>query len=108
MYDYEGFMFATLMAIAIVGFAICYVCGRVSASLVSQKGYNNTSTYFWLGFLTGVIGIVIAAIAPDKTPNPAVVRMNEIDELRKYKDLYDSGVITKFEYEVKKREILRR
>ena len=108
MYDYEVFMFAVLLIVVVVCFALCYACGKVSESFVSQKGYDNPSMYFWLGFFTGVVGIIIAAIVPDKKPNPVVERMNEIDELKKYKDLFDSGVITKFEYEVKKREILRR
>ena len=107
MYYYEDFFIITLLVFGVVGLGICYACGRFTESLISNKGYDNPKMYFWLGFFTGVIGIVIAALLPDKTPDVNVIR-NTISELKQYKDLLDAGVITETEFEIKKRELLRR
>lgn len=106
----EGFMLLFSLIMLGVAVGICYAFGKICESMVRNKGYTDTKVYFWIGFFTGVIGIIIAAVAQDKTPvvrNVREERRDNMDELRKYKDLFDAGAITQEEYERIKRELLK-
>lgn len=109
---YESFLTAYAIAIIIVAIIVGIICANVSQSIAKQKGYEDSKTYFWLGLLLGIIGVVIAACLTDKTAakNAAqnVAKVNAPNELLTYKELLDMGAITQDEFEMKKREILNR
>jgi uncharacterized membrane protein YeaQ/YmgE (transglycosylase-associated protein family) len=50
---------AAFFGVAIV---VALVCGMISASIAGKKGLS-AGGYFFLGFILGVIGIIIAAVA---------------------------------------------
>jgi hypothetical protein len=44
---------------------LCIIFGHLSGKIASNKG-RDYANYFWLGFLLGVIGIIIVALMGDK------------------------------------------
>lgn len=72
----------------------------------------------WVAFFVGAGLITIAVLLPKKTVEiPVVVlaaeqeiqkKQSRADELIKYKELLDSGVLTQEEFDTKKKEILER
>jgi hypothetical protein len=84
------------------------VCAFACKSILENKGYTDTTLYFWLGFFFTIIGILIAALKPDLNAQPAqpVKTVTEADELKMYKELLDSGAITQDEFDQKKKQLL--
>lgn len=72
----------------------------------------------WIAFIIGVGLIVVSVRLPKKTVEIPVViptaeqeiqkKQSRADELIKYKELLDSGVLTQEEFDTKKKEILER
>lgn len=94
-------------------FLYCASAGSYEVGTVEQ-GFkivaNNFPVYLFLGLH---LGIIIISIAKRSTliaglPKPAEVKQEstKADELKKYKDLLDSGAITQEEYDAKKKELL--
>ena len=84
--------------IVIIMFAIG--CGFIAKGIARSKG--RSGGWFWMGFWFDIVGIIIIACLPSvKGRQP-----DRFDELRKYKELLDEGVITREEYEAKKDELL--
>ena len=75
------------------------VCAFVSGNMASKKGYNY-NVFALLGLITGFIGVIVAAVLPDK-------RAGNADALLKYKELLDKGVITQEEFHKKKNELMK-
>lgn len=48
-------------AVLIIGLVVALVCGLISSTIAKNKGLP-AAGYFFLGFLLGIIGIVIAAV----------------------------------------------
>lgn len=59
--DITGLIFLYLFVIAVVG---C-IWGAVTYAVAKSRGYTG-SLNFWLGFLLGLIGLVIVLLRPDK------------------------------------------
>ena len=57
---------------------------------------------FAAGFALGIIGLIIVLLLPDKNADAP----SKLDDLLKYKQLFDSGAITQEEFEAKKKELL--
>ncbi len=72
----------------------------------------------WIAFIIGVGLIVVSVRLPKKTVEIPVViptaeqeiqkKQSRADELIKYKELLDSGVLTQEEFDAKKKEVLER
>ena len=45
---------------------LCIIFGHLSGKIASNKG-RDYANYFWLGFLLGVIGLIIVALMGDKS-----------------------------------------
>ncbi|SRR5258708_32519876 len=64
---------------------------------------------FLLGFLLNIIGIVILVCLSSKdVDKPINLRESVPDQLKKYKDLLDSGAITEDEYNKQKTMLLNK
>ena len=106
------------MGCLVVYLIVGLVCGFVSKSINENRGGEGG---FWWGFLLGVIGIVVVAVRPmegnatnlnsyqNQAPinSAPVAKQNTADELKKYKELLDQGVITEEEYQTKKEQLLK-
>lgn len=81
----------------ILAIVFCVLCSMLGA----RKGYTPIG-FGVMGFFLGLIGLIIAAVVPDKKGYQA----SAADGLLKYKELLDKGVITQEEFEAKKKELL--
>lgn len=90
----------------IIVLAIYAGCAVASGKIASQKGYSY-NVFALIGFLTGIIGLIIAAVIPDKsTDTSRNTEAATADALLSYKELLDNGTITQAEFDAKKRELL--
>lgn len=96
------------MVYLIVTIGVGLACAFGSKSILIGKGYKEeeTTTFFWLSFFLGVIGLIIAACQPAKNNTVSASVPTSASELTKYKELLDSGVISQEEFDQKKRDIL--
>lgn len=53
------------------------------------------------------MAIIHVQFIPDKNAPQAYAGVGNADELKKFKQLYDEGTLTKEEYEEKKKQLLR-
>lgn len=105
------------LLISILIFAVLW--GFVAMSIVRNKGYDNEddkNKWFLVGFVLGLIGVIIAACQPSLVNmgnnagnNNVIVQSNNstADEIKKFKELLDAGVITEQEFQAKKDQLLK-
>ena len=89
----------------IIILGICAACAVASGHIASKKGYSY-NVYALLGLLLGVIGLIIAAVIPDKSMSAGSNEALGAEALAKYKELLDKGAITQEEFDKKKSELL--
>jgi uncharacterized membrane protein len=96
--------------------AVASLLGLIPANIAKEKGYSFGLWWFY-GWMLFIVAIIHVQFLPDKNINNTEYRPNSIpycppsnanapDELRKYKELLDQGVITEEEFEKKKRQLL--
>ena len=111
MSDILLFIFSNLIII-IPALLYILISMAICRSLLAKKGYPKNKNFGLLwGFFLGIIGIVVCALHPqygeENQKSNESVKNNSADELIKYKQLLDSGVITQEDFEKKKEELLR-
>ena len=85
--------------------------GLIPAFIAREKGYSFGLWWFY-GWMLFVVAIVHVALIPDKhsppppPPRPRAPLCGAADEIRRYKELLDDGVITREEFEQKKTQLL--
>ena len=90
-----------LLVIIIVGLAFA-----IPAGIIAQKKGYSLVAFAVLGFIFPLIGLIVAAVMPDKS-NDAINKDASVAEaLTNYKKLLDDGVITQAEFDEKKRRLL--
>src|ERR1700757_4898753 len=85
------------------GFPFGLVCGFIGA-----KRYVGGTAGFFLGFFLGPIGLAVVFCSNKKEPDfPFPTAFESIpDQIKKYKELLDSGAITEAEYNLQKSRLL--
>ena len=104
--------------IYIIGLIVAAGLAFIPASIAKRKGYS--FGLWWLyGWLLFIVAIIHVAVIPERngiqSPNaqssaPAIASVpnrSAADELKKYKELLDSGVITQEEFAIKKEQLLK-
>ena len=104
--------------IYIIGLIVAAGLAFIPASIAKRKGYS--FGLWWLyGWLLFIVAIIHVAVIPDKnviqssnaqSSAPAIASVSNrsvADELKKYKELLDSGVITQEEFAIKKEQLLK-
>lgn len=61
----------------------------------------------FLGMFLSLIGIIIIMISPRLEIEQNYTATSAADELKKYKELFDSGAITEYEYNLQKAKLLK-
>lgn len=81
----------------------------IGSNMGARRNMGSTNGAL-LGLFLGLIGIVIISCYPtiEYTPPTPMPKISGADELKKYKELLDSGAINEVEYNIKKGEILNR
>jgi hypothetical protein len=85
--------------------------GLIPAFIAREKGYS--FGLWWLyGWMLFIVAIIHVTLIPDKNapsappPRPKTPPIGAADEIRRYKELLDEGVITQEEFEQKKTQLL--
>jgi len=85
---------------------ICCIFGIPGAIIGSYKKIGALGG-FLLAFFLNIIGIIILVFSKSKNVvHPLIARESIPDQLKKYKDLLDSGAITEAEYNLQKSRLL--
>jgi len=93
------------------GVIVIWIISVVISTIIGA-GKNRVGAGFALGFFLGFIGLIIIAVmqplpaAGAPAQAPAMSAATAADELAKYAKLYKNGVLTKEEFEAKKKELL--
>lgn len=88
----------------------------IPANIAKRKGYSFGLWWFY-GWMLWIVAIIHVNFIPDKnapqipaqqnvTPAQPVSTISAADELKKYKELLDQGVITEDEFQAKKEQLL--
>lgn len=81
------------------------IFGPICATLGRNREVGATAGFFW-GLFMGAIGLIIV-LCSNKLTNEVYTQYESIpDQLKKYKDLLDSGAINEVEYNIQKGKLL--
>ncbi|MCD7881228.1 MAG: SHOCT domain-containing protein [Clostridiales bacterium] len=108
----EGYLILTL--------AIAAFLGLIPANIAKKKGYSFGLWWFY-GWMLFIVAIIHVNLIPDKNKEeaqnmqnssvsyipPTTSTQSAADELRKYKELMDQGIITEAEFAAKKEQLLK-
>lgn len=89
----------------------------IPANIAKKKGYSFGLWWFY-GWMLWIVAIIHVNLIPDKNAPQAPVQQNTVpaqpaltksaaDELKKYKELLDQGIITEDEFREKKEQLLK-
>ena len=90
----------------------CLIWGIISYSIMKSKGYQKQlGLWFVCGALLSLIGVIIAAVQPNlKNQNAGIDSLNNSkslkDELKELDELFDTGVISRGEYDNRRKKLL--
>jgi hypothetical protein len=99
----------------IFGLVIAAGLAFIPANIAKQKGYSFGLWWFY-GWMLFIVAIIHVNLIPDKnapqTPTgpysgPSYQGQSAADELKKYKELLDSGIINESEFQKKKEQLLK-
>ncbi len=99
----------------IVGLIVAAGLAFIPASIAKKKGYSFGLWWFY-GWLLFIVAIIHVSLIPDKIApqepvsknvSPCASELGIADELKKYKELLDSGAITEDEFQAKKQDLLK-
>lgn len=84
--------------------------GLIPANIAKNKGYNFILWWFY-GWMLFIFAIIHVNFIEDKSSNKKISNNSLIfsaaEELKKYKQLLDQGIISEVEFQRKKEEILK-
>ncbi len=100
----------------IVSLGIAAGLACIPANIAKKKGYSYGLWWFY-GWMLFIVAIIHAAVIPDKNAqqsstrseaySPSLSSQSVADELKKYKELKDEGVISEEEFQLKKEQLLK-
>ncbi len=98
---------------------VAALLGLIPGNIAKKKGYSFALWWFY-GWMLFIVAIIHVNLIPDKNAQQPYIRSNSIsnyppssieqsaiEELKKYKELFDQGVITEAEFQVKKDQLLK-
>ena len=104
----------------ILTLAIAAGLGLIPANIAKKKGYSFGLWWFY-GWMLFIVAIIHVSLIPNKNaPQASNVQNSSVsygsstastqsvaDELRKFKELMDQGIITEAEFAAKKEQLLK-
>lgn len=82
--------------------------GIIPATIAREKGYSFGLWWFY-GWMLFIVAIIHVSLIPDKHPKPVpppLPRAGMADEILKYKELLDAGILSQEEFDAKKKQLL--
>ena len=108
----------TILFFWIVGFIVWPI---LTVKVLKDKGYGKDKYLFWIlaCIVFGIFAFLLSLGMPNlvkkkqqEEMRDAVVKsansQSAADELKKIKELYDSGVLNQYEYEAKRNELIKK
>lgn len=92
------------MEIYILWIIIAAGLGIIPANIAKTKGYDNFALWWLYGWMLFIVAIIHVSVIPDRSV--PVIYDNPAEELKKYKELLDQGIITQEEFDAKKEQLL--
>ena len=97
-----------------MGFSIMVLCisavlALIPANIAKSKGYSFGLWWFY-GWMLFIVAIIHVQFIPDKnrkSENNIEQIQSAADEIKKYKELLDQGIITQEEFETKEQQLLK-
>ena len=97
--------------------AIAAGLGLIPANIAKNKGYSFGLWWFY-GWMLFIVAIIHVQFIPDKNapqnkenissiPSASSNIQSAADEIKKYKELLDQGVLTEEEFNMKKEQLLK-
>ena len=99
----------------------CIVWPILTVKVLKDKGYGKDKYLFWIlaCILFGIFAFLLSLGMPNLIKQKQQQEMRDAmmknsnsstaaDELKKIKELYDSGVLNKYEYEEKRSELIKK
>jgi uncharacterized membrane protein len=102
------------IAIMIGSLVIAAGLGFIPASIAKNKGYSFGLWWFY-GWMLFIVALIHSLVLTDKksiqmmgnyASDMSQLRPSNADEIKKYKDLRDMGVISQEEFDIKKNQLL--
>jgi uncharacterized membrane protein len=93
----------------VIVLAIAACLGLIPANIAKNKGYSFGLWWFY-GWMLFIVAIIHVQFIPDKNvlqSSSATTNKSPADELKKYKELLDQGVLTEEEFATKKEQLLK-
>jgi hypothetical protein len=103
--DFEDIIFATVFGNIFSCIALCLVSGWFKKVVDSQSVIEESVYIPEVAYVMPVSESIYTQPIID-SPKESINKNDDADELRKYKALFDEGVITEEEFELKKKKIL--
>lgn len=90
-----------------LGLILAAFLALIPANIAKSKGYSQGLWWFY-GWMLFIVALIHASLLPDKTVKGATpnIASDTADELIKFKELLDQGIITAEEFEIKKSQLL--
>ena len=89
---------------------VAAVLGLIPANIAKNKGHSFGLWWFygWMLFIVAIIHVQFISDLNKPTEGQSVVpsSVDTAEEIRKYKKLFDEGVITEEEFQAKKKQLL--
>ena len=118
----EAWIMPSLIILGVLVWGVIW--GVICKSIVKSKGYpDDENSGFWWGFLLGLLGLIVCAVKPNyldtykgrqieavesNAAQSTVSNSSVAEELKKFKELYDQGVLSEQEFQAQKEKLLNK
>ncbi len=100
----------------IIGLIISACLGLIPANIAKNKGYSFGLWWFY-GWMLFIVAVIHVSVIPAKNQadfhknapnyNKTPSERDAAEELKKYKELFERGVISEEEFQMKKEQLLK-
>ena len=96
----------------LIGLIVAAGLGFIPAEIAKKKGRTNYWLWWFYGWMLFIVALIHSLCMDDLNASESTPEKHKsayigsADELKKYKDLLDCGVITQEEFDAKKKQLL--